>query len=175
MTNPWPQPVQSLDRKPRQVVERPVEHPVEQPPQAALVLTLLSLHQHHIPALAGQRERPRNLGGRMLQVGVEEGHVVGGGVVEAGEHRRLVAEVAGEVDHLHAAAVGEPVENLTRTIDRAVVDIENPGDDTPRRERGNRPRHLGVKGRQGSLLVVDRHDDVETQSGVHGRLPGAGA
>ena len=63
----------------------------------------------------------------MLQVGVEEDGMVGIAVVEPGEHRCLVAEVPGEVQHPHARLRREAVEQPGRFIARAIVDVDDRG------------------------------------------------
>ena len=59
----------------------------------------------------------------VLQVGVDHRHGVAEGVLEPGGERRLVAEVAREVDDADArVGAGEAVEQLPRAVRAAVVD-----------------------------------------------------
>ena len=91
--------------------------------ERGLALALLAHGVDHVCPLAPAGDHVRDQLGRVLQVGVEHRDDVSGGVLESGGERGLVAEVAREVDHAHAAVGGgDAVEQSGRGIVAAVVD-----------------------------------------------------
>ena len=94
---------------------------------------------------------------RVLQVGVEHHHGVALGVVEAGGERRLVPEVARQVDDADArVGPGEAIEQHRRTVARAVVDQHQ-----LEWEPLERRAHARVELLDRRLLVVDGGDDAD--------------
>ena len=59
-------------------------------------LTLRSDSVNHVETLTPERDHLEDHLGRILQIGVDDGHGVAGRVLEAGRHRGLVSEVSGE-------------------------------------------------------------------------------
>ena len=71
---------------------------------------------------------------RVLAVAVHEQHGAEAGMIEAGEQRRLLAEIARQRDDLDIEAVGgEPARDGERGVAAAVVDIDHLGRQAARR------------------------------------------
>ena len=101
--------------------------------------------------------------GWVLKVGVgdHDGIAPGGG--QAGRHGRLLAEVAGEFDHLHPRITGRNrLEPLERGIATAVVDVDDLDVHPRSRQHLGEPR---VRGVDDLLLVVAGDDDGQQPAG----------
>ena len=103
----------------------------------------------------------------MLAVAVEGDDDVAVRVIEAGGERRLMTEVAAQVDGAHAWVVRrQGLQDPGRLIARAVVDVGDLEVDRQRQQRGQESR---VEGGQGVLLIEHRHDHGHRRS-LHGGL-----
>jgi hypothetical protein len=146
-------------RSPDDRVEDPRDEPA--PPRVA-PLRLPAGDQ--VEALVELREQPRDLGGIVLEVGVDRHDDVAGRVPEPGGERGRLAEVAPEAhdtDVLGAAV--QPGERGERPVDRPVVDE----DGFPRPvQRVERARELVVEQLDAPILVVDGNDDRDHGSSL---------
>ncbi len=104
-------------------------------------------------AVEDGREHGRDVGGRVLEVGVEDDQVRARGVGHAGAHGRALAAVAGVLDQPDPA-VGERLEPRPGPVGRAVVDDDDLG-----RARVVDVEHAPHRGEDRRRLVVDGHDD----------------
>ncbi len=112
---------------------------------------------HHVRAPLPLLHHAGNQLGGVLQVGVDHRHHVPLRVLEPRGERRLVAEVAREMDHPHAGVVGgEPVEQLGRGVGAAVVDEHELERVVGDRRAGALDERLDEL-----LLVVDGGDDAQ--------------
>ena len=95
------------DLLPRAPVDQAVEHLHAEPAQPRLALAVRLGGVDDVVAviepMADQRVDQRR---RMLAVAVHEQHRAEAGVVEAGQQRRLLAEIARQRDHLHVERFG---------------------------------------------------------------------
>ena len=101
-----------------ELVEQPVEPARGRELEARLALALLAHGVDDVAAGAPVIEHLRDQLGRVLQVGVEHHDGVAAGVVEPGGQRRLVAEVARQVDRRARAgrASASSVERSRRAV-----------------------------------------------------------
>jgi hypothetical protein len=103
--------------------DQAVEHAGGAALEAGLALALGAHGIDHVGPGAPAVEHLEDDLGRVLEVGVHHHHGVARRVVEARRQRGLVAEVARELDDLHAVvAVGELAQDGRRGVRRAVVD-----------------------------------------------------
>ena len=94
---------------------------------------------------------------RVLQVGVDHDNNIPDGALQTGGGSGLLAEVARQVHHAHAAILGgQPVERLRGAIGAAVVDEDQL--EGVVRQRGAGALDEGLDQRH---LVVDRRDHAE--------------
>ena len=140
--------------------------------EARLALALLADGVDDVAARAPVVEHLGDQLRRILEVGVEHHDGIARGVVEAGGQRRLVAEVARQVDDAHARVGGrDAVERLRRAVGRAVVDEHE-----LEREPVERAADARVELVDRRLLVVDRCDDAQQlERAVLGRRGARGA
>ena len=101
---------------------------------------------------------------RMLSIAVDEQHRAEPGVIEAGEQRRLLAEIARQRDQLNIERRGRQlVSDGKRIVAAAIVDIDHfAGEPVLGIERA---RHLGERGmepRQRRRFVMHGNDHGET-------------
>jgi hypothetical protein len=98
---------------------------------------------------------------RMLPIAVHEQDGAQAGVVEAGEQRRLLAEIAGQRKHLNVEVVGRKfARNGKRSVAAAVVDIDDLGrQPAGRLEGAGGLDEARVQGGEIGRLVEQRHDD----------------
>ncbi len=105
---------------------------------------------------------------RMLAVAVDEQDGAEPGVVEAGQERRLLAEIARQRHHLDVERGGrQRARDGQRVVGAAVVDIDDFAGEPAR--RGKLLRHLdqaGVHARQRSGFVVGRNHDRQARGGA---------
>jgi uncharacterized protein (DUF934 family) len=91
--------------------------------EGRLAFALLAHRVDHVGALAPLGDHVRDQLRRVLQVGVDHRHHVAHSVLQASRQGGLVAEVARQVDHPHAAvARGDLIEQPRRVVAGAVVD-----------------------------------------------------
>src|SRR5262249_33692393 len=100
----------------------------------------------------------------MLSVAVDKQHGAEPGVIEAGEQRRLLAEIARERDNLNIDGRGRQLlSDRKRLVAAAVVDIDHLASESALSAK--RERNLGEGGmqtRERSRFVVNGNDDGET-------------
>ncbi|MNN84205.1 hypothetical protein D3C81_2013380 [compost metagenome] len=70
--------------------------------QPAVGTPVAAPRQHHVIAVAPVLQEGRQQFGRVLQVGIHGDHHVAARFVQPGCQRRLLAEIARQVDHHHA-------------------------------------------------------------------------
>ena len=128
-----------------------------------------------IEPVADQRLDQRR---RMLAVAVHEQHGAEAGMVEAGEQRGLLAEIARQRDHLDVERVGrQRARDRQRVVAAAVVDIDDLGREPPaflaagRRSSAMRACKRGKPGG----LVEDRDDDRQAGFAAPARSHRCGA
>ena len=111
----------------------------------------------------------------MLPVTVERHDGVALGVIEPGGERRLVAEVAAQLQDRHAAVVARRLHELgRRMVDRAVVDVADP-DVVLAPQRRHHVHQPPVELGHDGFLVVDGDDDVDREPPLGHRHVGLGA
>ena len=88
-----------------------------------VVLAVLAPAAHDVEALFELGEQERDVGGVVLEVAIHRDDDVTAGEIEASHHRGGLAEIAAEMDDLHAlVAAGDLVEQLIGAVGRAVID-----------------------------------------------------
>ena len=122
------------------------------------VVALFAPSADDVVAFIDCGEQARNFLGRILQIGVERHHDFAAGSAEAGQDRRVLAEIAREFDHAHRAlrARGDLAQDIERIVGRAVVDEEHlPGPPARAHHRfETRPQRAQI-----GRFVVDRDHD----------------
>jgi hypothetical protein len=111
-----------------------------------------------VVALVHLGEQPRNLLGRVLQIGVQRDDALAARALEARHDRHVLAEVAVEQHHArHVRALRELLAQQRRgAVAAAVVDEDHLIAPAERIERRVQPRE---ERRQPFFLVVHRDDD----------------
>ena len=101
----------------------------------------------------------------MLSIAVDEQHGAEPGVIEAGEQRRLLAEIARQRQQLNIERRGRQlVSDRKRIVAAAVVDIDHlAGQPVLGIERARHLGEFGMEPRQRSRFVMDGNDDGETR------------
>ena len=103
--------------------EDPVERGGDREADPRFAVAPDALRVHDVVAFADQRKHVGDGLGWILQVGVDDDHRVGVGVVETGRHRDLVTPIGREPQHLDAVVLrGQLREDLRRAVGTAVVD-----------------------------------------------------
>ncbi len=112
-----------VDPRARDARDEHVCETARQEPRDLAVLAVASPSAHDVVALVDAFEQAADVGGIVLQVAVHRNDDLALGEIEARHHRRGLAEVAAEVDHLDPRVPhGQLVQQLGRPIPRAVVD-----------------------------------------------------
>ena len=165
------------DFLPRAQIDQRVEPMHAGAAQPGLVLAVrLGGVDHVVAVIEPARDQRLDQIGRMLAVAVHEQHGAEPGVIETGEQRGLLAEIARQRDHLHVERIGdERMGDLAGGVGAAVVDVDDFG---AQPARGLEPaRHGGdalVQGGEALGLVEYRHDDRQAGRGRRSRRGGAG-
>ena len=112
---------------------------------------------------------------RMLAVAVHEQDRAEAGMIEAGEQRRLLAEIARERDDLDIERIGgEFARGGERRVAAAVVDIDDLGRQAARRgERAGDLDDTRVQGGEVRRLVEQGHHDRQAGVGPDTRARGS--
>ena len=154
------------------------QHPVEDVRRALLerrVAPRAALGVGHVgPRLPGLDQLQAHLG-RVLEVGVHDHHrVAPGRGVEAGGHRDLVAEVAGQRDHRDPlVGLAELEQQVERLVAAAVVDVDELEVEVgPLVGRGH--ERLVEREDAGGLVVDRQHVGDQSSSGGHAASPRSG-
>ena len=92
-------------------------------PAVSLVLALCPPSADHVVAGVDRLQQPRDFLGRILQVGVECHDHLAAALAEAGQDRGMLAEIARQLDHSHAAVtIRDLTQHRQRIVARTVVD-----------------------------------------------------
>ena len=166
------------DLLPRAPVDQAVEHLHALAPQPGLVLAMrLGGVDHVVAVIEPMADTSCSTSvGRMLAVAVHEQHGAEARVVEPGEQRRLLAEIARQRDHLDVERLRrQPLRDAERGVAAAVVDIDDLGREAARlaQAAGDLDEPV-VQGGKPVGLVEHRHHDRQAElRPARGHAPGS--
>ena len=89
-----------------------------------LIVTLLAPSADHVVAFIDRRDQPRDFFRRILQVRVERDDDVAARLLEAREDRRMLSEIARQLDHPHTPLFARRnfAQDAERIVVRSVID-----------------------------------------------------
>ena len=120
-------------------------------------------HRNHLVAGVELVDDVREVLRWMLQIRIHEDEAITRGIVESGGHRRLMAEIPGEVQHAHVSRItgGQIIQDLAGPVTGAVIHENELVTPALRRER--LPVFSGrlVEGLQSGLLVISRNHQAQ--------------